>query len=124
MNKKKILFNFLTIIFISFIIILTFSNLCYAEQLNLGDLNQYVQSPDRDPTEFRERINNVIYLIQVIGSVLSVVILIIIGIKYMISSVEEKAEYKKTMIGYIIGCILIFSTVNLLSIIYNIATSF
>ena len=123
MNKKKILYNVLTIIFISFIIIVTFSNLCHAEQLDLGDLNNYVQEPGSVPTKFRNRVNNVISIIQIIGSLLSVIVLTIIGMRYMMSSVEEKAEYKKTMVGYIIGCVLVFSIVNLLGIVYDIATS-
>ncbi|MEI3401230.1 MAG: hypothetical protein V8R51_02250 [Clostridia bacterium] len=45
---------------------------------------------------------------QTVGIVLSVVILIILGIKYMMGSAEEKAEYKKTMIPYLIGAVSVF----------------
>ena len=39
----------------------------------------------------------------------------------MFSSIEERADYKKTMMGYIIGCVMVFALTNLLSIVYNIA---
>ena len=54
--------------------------------------------------------NKIIGLLQAGGSILAVVILIVLGIKYMMGSAEEKAEYKKTMIPYIVGAILIFSS--------------
>ena len=45
--------------------------------------------------------------------------LLILGIKYMLGSASEKAEYKKSMLPYIIGAFLLFSA----SIIVNIIAS-
>lgn len=53
------------------------------------------------------------------SAVVSVIALMIIGVKYIIGSVEEKAEYKKTMIPYIIGCVLAVAGTTLVSFIYN-----
>ena len=61
----------------------------------------------------------IIGILQTIGVVLSIVILIIIGIKYMMGSAEEKAEYKKTMIPYIVGAVFIFAASTLANMIYN-----
>ena len=60
--------------------------------------------------------NNIIGILQAVGIVVSVVVVIVLGIKYMMGSVEEKAEYKKTMMPYLIGAALIFaaSTVSML----------
>lgn len=65
----------------------------------------------------------IVGILQAIGSVVSVVVLIIIAIKYMLGSVEEKAEYKETMKPYIIGCALLFSISNIVGIIYNFAVN-
>ena len=65
---------------------------------------------------------NIMGVIQVVGVVLAVVILMIIGIKYMMGSAEEKAEYKKTMIPYIVGALLIFSASTIANVIYQFAT--
>ena len=43
-----------------------------------------------------------------IGMVVGILILAILGIKYMLGSVEEKAEYKKDLIPYLIGAGLLF----------------
>ena len=37
----------------------------------------------------------------------------------MIGSASEKAEYKKTMIPYLIGSILLFAATNITDAIYN-----
>ena len=43
-------------------------------------------------------------------------------IKYMISSVEGKAEYKKTMFPYILGCAMLGGVSLLLQLIESILT--
>ena len=123
MKNYKVL-NLIILMIIIFAGIIFSYNISYAEELPLGDLNQYVREPTTSPDKFHEKVNNFIAVIQVVGSRASVVALIIIGIRYMYSSVEEKAEYKKTMLGYIIGSALVFSIVNILGVIYDVATSF
>ena len=61
--------------------------------------------------------------LQIIGVALAVIILAILGIKYMLGSVEEKSEYKKTLIPYLIGAVLVFSGTTIPNIIYLIARS-
>ena len=39
----------------------------------------------------------------------------------MIGSVEEKAEYKKTLMPFLIGALFVFAASTIASIIYNIA---
>lgn len=67
--------------------------------------------------------NKVIGIIQAVGTIVTVAVLMLLGIKYMIGSVEERATYKKTMLPYIIGVILIFAAVNLTSMIYKIVNT-
>ncbi len=63
----------------------------------------------------------IIGIITTVGIVVSVVVLVVLGIKYMIGSAEEKAEYKKTMIPYIIGAILVFAASAIASIVMGIS---
>ena len=65
--------------------------------------------------------NTILGIIQVIGTVIAVGVLMVLGIKYMMGSAEEKAEYKKTMIPYLIGAVLLFAAVNIASYVVNIA---
>ena len=63
--------------------------------------------------------NEILGIIQIVGIILSVGCLMILGIKYMMGSAEEKAEYKKTFIPYIIGAILLFAAAALAETIYD-----
>ena len=45
-----------------------------------------------------------------IGITVTVIWGLVIAIKLMMSSVEEKAEYKKLLWPYLIGCIVIFGS--------------
>ena len=76
-----------------------------------------------DDGKLKEIGNNIIGPIQVIGSLVSVIAIIIIGIRYMLASVEEKAQYKETLGPYLIGAVFVFAITNILSIVYDIAIS-
>ena len=65
---------------------------------------------------------NIMGVVQVAGVVIAVVILMVLGIKYMMGSAEEKAEYKKTMIPYLVGAILIFAASTIANVVYQFAT--
>lgn len=63
--------------------------------------------------------NNIVGLLRMIASIVSVVVLIIIGIKYMTGSIEEKAEYKKTLMPYFVGAMLVFAASAILGAIFE-----
>lgn len=64
----------------------------------------------------------VVGILQTVGIILSVIVLIILGIKYMMGSAEEKADYKKSMIPYLVGAILIFAASALAQVVYQFVT--
>lgn len=64
----------------------------------------------------------IVEAITIIGATIAIVGVIILGIKYMMGSVEEKAEYKKTMIPYLVGCLFVFGISTIVSIIYDLAS--
>ena len=66
--------------------------------------------------------STIVGALTTVGIVIAVVGIIILGLKYMMGSVEQKADYKKTMIPYLVGCILIFSISTIVSIIYNLVS--
>ena len=65
---------------------------------------------------------NIMGVVQIAGVVIAVVVLMVLGIKYMMGSAEEKAEYKKTMIPYLVGAILIFAASTIANVVYQFAT--
>lgn len=73
-----------------------------------------------DVTEIVNIANPIIGTLKVIGIVVAVITLAVLGIKYMTGSVSEKAEYKKTMIPYLIGAILVVAITQILGVIIEV----
>lgn len=63
--------------------------------------------------------NSIINVVSIVGSAAAIIILIILGVKYMMGSAEEKAEYKKTLLPYIIGAVFVFGASVLTKVIYD-----
>ena len=94
-----------------------------ADDLGLGDLNQY-KGTGEDAPLFLEKVNTIVSVIETVGVISSVIILIVIGIKYMLGSVEERADYKKTMIPYLIGAFMVFTVSLIPQIIFKFMENF
>ncbi len=117
------------IVIISFVtILLLISSISYSEyteevskELGLGNLSEYEgKIKDSQLSGFLSKVGVVLGVIQAIGIIVSVAMIGIVGIKYMLGSVEEKAEYKKTVISYAIGAVLVFSITTVPEIIYKL----
>lgn len=72
---------------------------------------------------FDDKVGVVLGAIRAIGIILSVGTLIVIGIKTLLGSAEEKSHYKEVMPGYLIGALLIFATTTIPSLIYTFMTN-
>ena len=68
--------------------------------------------------------NGVVRILTTIGIIASVIVLIVLGIKYMMGSPEEKAEYKKTLMPYIIGAGLVFAASAIAQVVFNFMQDF
>ena len=65
---------------------------------------------------------NIIGIVQVVGTAAAVVMLVVLGIKYVVASASEKAEIKKSAPIYVVAAVFIFAAVNILAIIQDFAT--
>ena len=114
--SKKMIKIFTSILLIMMIISVSISSFALQPTDMKGDTSA------QGTSEIQNVGNSIIGILQVVGIVLSVIILIVLGIKYMMGSAEEKAEYKKTMMPYIVGAALIFAASALAQVIYQFFT--
>ena len=112
MNKKMVKI-FTSIIVLMMVISISISSFA----LEPGEMTGNTSA--QGTPEIKNVGNSIIGILQVVGIVLSVVILIVLGIKYMMGSAEEKAEYKKTLMPYVIGAALVFAASTIAQIVYN-----
>ena len=80
-------------------------------QANTGEATEQVQGFGQ----------TILGIVSMAASVLAVIVLIVLGLKYMMGSAEEKAEYKKTLLPYFIGAIFVFGAGAITTIIFNMA---
>ena len=109
MEYKKILINFVLIIFI-------LSTTVFGGTL-IDEFEGSISITGIE--ELQDAGGKILGTIRVIGTIIAVAMIMILGIKYMIGSAEQKAEYKKTLFPYLIGAILIFGASNIADIIYS-----
>lgn len=64
-------------------------------------------------------LNDIIGYLQLGGTAIAVITVTLLGAKYMVSSVEEKATIKNKAMPIVIGCILLFAGVNLVALVAN-----
>lgn len=116
---KNTKFNKALIAILCFAMVITMSAMVLATT-DIGGVSINPTTPT--DTTYQTVGNKVIGVIQVVGIIISVVCLMVLGIKYMMGSAEEKAEYKKTFIPYIVGAVVLFAASALAKSIYNLAS--
>ncbi len=63
--------------------------------------------------------NVILKYLSIIASGISIIAIIALGIKYMMGSIEEKAQYKKTLLPYFIGAVFVFGATAVAQVIYK-----
>jgi len=117
--------NFLIVLIV---FILTFSifsmlnNFSYALDDIVSGMEGVSDASGTSGSNIVKVLNYVIYLVQVAGTGISIIMVTMLGIKYMISSPEDKAEIKKHATPILIGAILLFGAVNILGVVYKFTT--
>lgn len=62
-------------------------------------------------------INKAIGLLQLAGSGIAIIVVTLLGTKYILASPADKADVKKSITPIIIGCFLLFGGVNIAAMI-------
>ena len=113
MKIKKIVVFF--IILISIISISIISNASF-----LGNFTGDVSG--EAATRFGKMSDTALNVIQVIGVAVAVIMLLVLGIKYMVASAADRAEIKKHAIVYVVGAVLMFGASVIIGIIEDFAS--
>lgn len=110
------------IMMIALILVMGMTTICNANNLNAADIANGLHATKSGAQDQVTNIGNqIIGIITTVGVVVAVVVLLILGIKYMMGSASEKAEYKKTMIPYIVGAALIFGASAITKVVIGLA---
>lgn len=73
--------------------------------------------------QVEDEFNKIYNILFAIGVALSVIVGAILGIKFMVGSVEEQAKIKETLIPYVIGCVIIFGAFGIWKLLVTLLSS-
>lgn len=113
--KKTV--KIITILLVA-IMLTTFATSVFAADVSFDSLSANYQG---NSDKLVSKANNIMGLIRNVAIIASVIILMVLGVKYMLGSVEEKAEYKKSFVPLIVGIVLVVSATAVASFIFNMA---
>lgn len=116
MNK---LCKILTVLLLAVMLVSFTSNVVFAENVGGLDFGDPKQTLDSNST-LMQKVANIMGMIRNIAIIASVIVIMVLGIKYIMGSVEEKAEYKKSFMPLIIGIILVVSATAIASFIFKL----
>lgn len=114
-------YKVLTVLMIVLMIVLACTNVFAA--INVEDIKNDEDLGDAD-TAMTDIGSIILTAVTNIAMILAVVVIAILGVKYMMGSTEEKAEYKKTMIPYLVGAVLVFGAGAIGTFVVDLGTKF
>lgn len=116
--SKNLILKILFMLFLTNLIIFNITTFIYAADFNPDDYQPIIDNSG--DTKITTITGQIVGAIRILGIIILVITLAIIGIKFMLGSADEKAEYKKIMLPYLIGALLTFSGTELVQYIYNV----
>lgn len=116
--KKVIKLFLLLVVLLSLSLIFT-NNYVYAD-INVNTYTPEGSIDETIVTSYGNKISNVLVLI---GIIVAVIALMVLGLKFIMASVTEKAEYKKFLLPVVIGIFIIASITGIVSLLANIGGS-
>ena len=69
----------------------------------------------------KEKAGKIMGMIRNAAAIAAVIMVMILGVKYMLGSAEEKSGYQKSFIPLIIGIVLVVAATQIATFIFNMA---
>lgn len=108
-------------VLIAVTLFLTFTQNSFALSYNIDEKFNGTKDEGNATNSIATLLGKTINVIQVIGTGVAIIMLIVIGIRWIGSSPSGKAQMGKTIRYYIAGAIFIFAAVAILQIVKNFA---
>lgn len=125
MSKKTV--KFIVLLVVAIMAISTLSQVVLAA-------NEVTQNTSLSVTQFDNKgdktgasssiqsiIGAFITIVQVVGTGVAIIMLVVLAIKYISAAPSDKAEIKKHAVVYVVGAIVLFAASGILGIIKNFA---
>lgn len=132
MKKIKIV----TVILLILLSIITITKPIYAtdtvEKHTAGEIIQegkkFITTGEKEADKISQdnlkNMSDTIYnILLVAGIIIAIIVGLIMGIKFIMGGIEEKAEIKAMLIPYIVGCVVVFGAFTIWKVVVDILQS-
>lgn len=113
---KKLVLMFMLMVLVLF----TAINISYAGDIDPNSYKSIYSTAG--VSDLRNKAGMAINIVQIGGTAVSLIALIAMGVKYMISSPNEKADIKTKFVPYVTGTIIFFAASNLVALVIKFTT--
>lgn len=123
-NKMKLI----SMVVVIMIMIFTLLSVVYEVKADfnpediINNVGREANTANVDTASLNSKAGKILAYIRNIAVIAGVIIITILGVKYMTGSLEEKAEYKKSFIPLIVGIIVIMAATAIATTIFSIAS--
>ena len=84
--------------------------------------NQITPDPPKNTQDILDIAGKILGFLQWIALIGGTILIAILGIKYMMGSLEEKAQYQKSFVPLVVGVIVVMGAVTIANLIVNTFT--
>ena len=122
-NKMKLI----SMVVVIMIMIFTLLSVVYEVKADfnpadiINNVGREANTANVETASLNSKAGKILAYIRNIAVIAGVIIITILGVKYMTGSLEEKAEYKKSFIPLIVGIIVIMAATAIATTIFSIA---
>ncbi len=117
--KNKKIFVIIIIFILAIILFASISRVQASDEIMDWNFSMEQQVP----AKISEVAGVIIKFLRNISIIITVLVITILGVKFMLGSVQEKAEYKKAYINIIIGVVFITLVTSIIDVIFSAFTT-
>lgn len=122
-NKMKLISIVAVIMIVTFMLISTVYEVKASNPVSIIDgVNQAAGTTDLGTTgdTLKNKAGTILAYIRNIAAIAGVIIISILGVKYIVGSVEQKAEYKKNFMPLIVGILIVVLAAQIAKMLFSV----
>ncbi len=117
MNKTM---KILTIVLLAITLVSFVSSNVYAADALIKNIETATNSANVDTSKFVTTAGKIIALLRNFSIIAGVILIIVLGVKYMMGSVEQKSDYQKSFVPLVIGVVLVIGATSIASFLFSL----
>lgn len=124
MNKTM---KILTVMLLAITLVMFFSSNVLATSASkasglISNIEQATEKAEStvDTSKFVSTAGKIIVLLRNFSIIAGVILIIVLGVKYMMGSVEQKSDYQKSFVPLIVGIVLVIGATSIASFLFSL----